>query len=96
MSLFYERTVREIPHIEQPAIKYAEQRGWFQCKFVAPGLRGMPDRFMVRRGRIVLAEFKAPGEVPTPQQARRHRELRAHGVEVVWFDNIDDVHDFFR
>ena len=96
MSKFFEPSVREIPHIERPAIKYAEMRGWFQCKFVAPGLRGMPDRYFLRDGRTVLAEFKSPGEKPSRQQAMRHREIRSHGGEVVWFDNLEDVYEFFR
>lgn len=93
---FYERTVREIDDIEKPAVAYAERRGWFQCKFVSPGLRGIPDRFMARQGRIVLVEFKKPGEQPSSQQRKRHKELRDHGVEVHWIDNLDAAYELFR
>lgn len=96
MTPFYERSVREIPDIEQPAIAYAERRGWLVVKFVSPGCRAIPDRFCARNGRIILVEFKAPGEVPSKQQAKRHRELRAHGVEVHVIDNLEAAYDLFR
>lgn len=80
--------MREI-EIEKPACEYAEATGWFQCKMVSPGLRGMPDRFFARNAVLMFIEFKAPGEVATKQQERRHRELREHGV-IVWVcDNLE-------
>jgi hypothetical protein len=40
----------------------------------------------------VLIEFKAPGEEPTRQQSKRHRELvDDFGFEVYWADNLDDA-----
>lgn len=93
---FHERTVREIPHIEKPAIEFAESRGWYQCKITSPSKRGIPDRFLARRGRIILVEFKRPGKEPTAQQAVRHKELRDHGVEVHWINNLRDAYDLLR
>lgn len=94
---FYKRSVREINDIEQPAKEYATSRGWFECKFTSPGTNAMPDRFFARRDKgVVLCEFKKPGEEPNAQQAKRHQELRDHGVTVVWFDNLQDAKTYFR
>lgn len=93
---FYQRTTREIPDIEQPAIEFAKRRGWLVYKFVSPSTRGVPDRIFMRDGHVVFCEFKAPGKRPTRQQRIRHREIEAHGGEVVWFDDLEAACDFFR
>lgn len=87
--------LREV-EIERPACDYAESRGWWTCKFVAPGLRGVPDRLFIRKGQVVFIEFKAPGEVPTAQQHKRHRELRAAGVAVHWTDSLEEAKVILR
>lgn len=92
----YEKSTREIDHIHQPFIVFARSRGWLVEKVISLSRRGWPDIFLARKGRIVLCEFKRPGEEPTAQQAKRHRELRAAGVEVVWFDNLDKAKEFFK
>lgn len=86
---------REI-EIERPASEYAERRGWFEIKIEKASKRAFPDRYYVRKGRTILVEYKAPGEGPTEQQAKRHRELRAHGAEVFVIDNLDDAYELFR
>ncbi len=87
--------MREI-EIEQPASRYAESRGWFEVKIQSTSKKGFPDRFYARAGRIVLVEYKAPGEEANLQQKRRHVELRLHGVEVFVIDNLEVAHGIFR
>ena len=82
--------MREI-EIERPACKFAESRGWFQFKIEKASKGAIPDRFLARKGRIILIEFKAPNKEPETQQFKRHKELRAHGVEVFVVDNLDDA-----
>lgn len=77
--------------VERPAHEYAKSRGWLADKIMRTGRRGFPDHFFARAGRIVLIEFKRPGEDATTQQKKRHRELREHGVEVHVVDNLDDA-----
>lgn len=89
-------SVKEIDDIEQPFLKQVTKWGWLCEKVVSLSRNGWPDRFLARKGRIVLCEFKRPGEKPTPQQDKRHRELRAFGIEVVWFDNLAKALDYFR
>lgn len=87
--------LREI-EIERPAMTYAESRGWFQDKIMRTSRGSFPDRFLAREGRIILIEFKALGETPTPKQRKRHRELRAHGVEVFVIDNLEEAKAVLR
>lgn len=89
------KPVREI-EIERPASDYAELRGWFEVKIMQTSKRGFPDRLYARDGKIILVEYKRPGKEPTTQQAKRHRELRAHGVEVHAIDNLQDAYELFQ
>lgn len=82
--------------IERAACHYAEARGWFQIKIMRASKNGFPDRFYARGGRVVLVEYKAPGEKPGAQQLRRHAELRAAGVEVHVIDNLEDARALLR
>ena len=65
--------------------------GWICWKFVSPGIKGVPDRIFMRKGRLVFLEVKAPGEEPNRQQERRAREIRAEGFECYWVDNLEDA-----
>lgn len=77
--------------IERPAHQYAWSRGWFAEKIMRAGRRGFPDHIFIRNGRVVFIEFKRPGETPTPQQLKRHYEMRMRGAEVYVVDNLDEV-----
>lgn len=95
MKTFYQKPVLE-KNIEKEGCEYAAKRGWYEAKLVSPNKRGWPDRFYARRGRIVLVEWKRPGEPATTQQLKRHRELREAGVEVCVLDNLEDAKRLFR
>lgn len=82
--------------IERDAIKFAEQQGWWVCKFVSPGLNGVPDRLFIRNGRHLFIEFKRPGGEATPQQLKRHREMRAHGAEIYVVDTLAYAYELLR
>ena len=92
----YQRKEREIDDVEQPFVDYAISRGWLCEKVISQSRRGWPDRLLIRRSRVVFAEFKRDGETPTPQQIKRHADIRRQGGEVVWFDNLDKAKEFFK
>lgn len=91
-----EQAEREIADIERPLRTFVMSRGWLYEKVVSNSRKGWPDRFLARRGRIVLCELKAPGKEPGAQQLKRHAELRDYGVEVVWFNDLEKAKEFFR
>ncbi|MCB1865157.1 MAG: VRR-NUC domain-containing protein [Chromatiales bacterium] len=82
--------------IEAAITQYAEVHGWWQCKFTSPSFRGVPDRIFIRKGRHVFIELKAPGETASPQQQKRHREMRMHGAEVYVVDSIEEGYAVLR
>lgn len=83
--------------IEKFFVQECKARGWLCWKFVSPGLRGVPDRIVfMPSGKCVFVEVKAPGEKPTPQQLRRHEELRALGFQVWVLDSKPTVWFFIE
>ena len=82
--------------LESDITDFAEVRGWWSTKYVAPARRGVPDRIFIRRSRIVFIEVKKLDEEARLQQERVHREMRAHGAEVHVVDNIEDARRILR
>ncbi len=84
--------------VEKDIREWAEATGWWVAKFTSPGKRAVPDRLFIRDGVHLFGEIKRPGELPTAQQALRHKEMRAHGAIVRVWDNVNDAKsdlDFF-
>lgn len=82
-----EKRLREIPHVQNPTVAWARAHGCRATKLQGPGNRSQPDYiFRIPGGRPFLIEFKRPGEVPTPLQARTIGEWLADGYDV-------EVHD---
>lgn len=77
-------------YIETKVCEWARKNGWLVRKLQWIGREGAPDRFFAKVGRIILVEFKRPGEKPRPSQDREIKRLREAGVEVAVVDDIDD------
>lgn len=88
-KLFFERPKRERKDVEVPCIQFAMRRGWWHTKVGALTRNSQPDDLFVRGGVYVWWEFKAEGEKPTTQQAKRHDDMRKHGMDVRWTDNVE-------
>lgn len=82
-------------YIERKSCAIAKAAGWLVYKFSSPNQKGVPDRIFIRAGRVVFAEFKAPGKQPTPLQARQIEKLREQGMEVHVIDSVEDARHAF-
>lgn len=88
--------MREIG-IEIEVVSYAESQGWMVRKVAYLGRRGAPDRwFFAPGGRLVMVEFKRPGEEPDLIQAREIARLIALGFEVHVIDDIESGKELFN
>ena len=83
-------TVTEAP-IEGVACQLAEDAGWLVRKVSWVGRRAAPDRLFAKAGRVVLIEFKRPGEDATKQQKIEHDRFREAGIEVYVCDSIESA-----
>lgn len=77
--------------IEKKGCFDAEADGWLTRKLQWIGRVGAPDRFMAKKGRVVLVEFKAPGQLARAEQLREHARLREAGVEVYVIDSLEEL-----
>ena len=93
--------------VEAHLVERVEALGGTCEKFTSPARRSVPDRLVCwpesaswatvqAPARVQFVECKAPGEKPTPAQARDHERRRAMGF-VVWVaDTFESVDDFLE
>lgn len=78
--------------IEKQLVRAVKAAGGIAPKLVSPGMDGMPDRMvLLPHGRIGFVEVKAPGKVPRPLQAARHRLLKRLGFPVFVLDDPGQI-----
>lgn len=82
--------------IEGPAKRHAKKRGWMVVKLMRCDINAMPDSLFMRRGIVMFIEFKKLGEEPSPQQLKRHREIRAQGIAVHVCDTLEMAYELLR
>ena len=87
--------VRE-SEIEKKVTAHAIKHGWLAIKIVPINCRGLPDHLYIHEGKIIMVEFKAPGEKPRKLQVLIHDILRKHGVEVYVIDDVDKGFEVFQ
>lgn len=75
--------------VENSAVELAEQTGWYVQKMQFIGIRGCPDRWFFKRGRLLIVEFKRRGGVLDGHQVRRRQELGNAGFKVHVIDSYD-------
>jgi hypothetical protein len=71
--------------LEKWCRKYAEERDCYLVKWVSPGNRGVPDRILLGRNRVVFIEFKTPeGRLSSQQRvwALRFQRLKLDYVMI--------------
>lgn len=73
--------------LESKVVEYCKKHGLYCRKFSSPAHRGVPDRIIVGKGRIMFLELKSPGKKPTALQEREIELIRAAGVLALWVDS---------
>lgn len=83
--------------VEQHLHKRVEALGGEYRRFKYAGRRGANDDLILIPGRHrpAVVECKAPGEVPTKQQAKEHEFLAQCGFDVFVCDSIESVDRYF-
>ena len=75
--------------IERKVVAYAKSKGVLCFKFASPGNRGVPDRILIKNGRVLFLELKRPGQQPTALQLHVIDQLLDAGVLATWADSFD-------
>ena len=63
-------------------------------KLEPTSMAGLPDRIVLKGGRVWFVELKAPGQKPRPIQLTAHEKLKLFGFEVYVIDTSDGVDKF--
>lgn len=82
--------------IEQHFIRMAKKHKCFYCKMKALSTSGVPDRVVIRDGKILFVELKATGKKPRALQKEIIGDMTSHGASVYVIDAKDQTDDFFR
>lgn len=96
MTTTYKSSKRESP-FQTKVIGAGKARGWLIVKVVSESVNGWPDLYCLKNGRTILLEAKRPdgqGEL-SPNQIKRHKEIRAHGGEVYVVEDLQHVINIF-
>lgn len=85
--------------LEAKIVKHCRDRGILCYKFSSPARRGVPDRLLIKSGKVMFIEVKAPGKRPTRLQMREMAILNEAGVPVTWVDDyqiaVEKIDDWF-
>lgn len=83
--------------IEKHLKTEVEKCGGRCLKLVSPGVRGVPDRVIIKEGgEVFFVELKREGGVLSPLQKKMIGELRGQGVKVYVLEGMDQVEGFLN
>lgn len=77
--------------IERRLADYCKKADILCLKFVSPGNKGVPDRILIRQGRVLFLELKQKGKRPTPLQFHTLEKFREHGAVAEWADSFESA-----
>ena len=67
--------------LEAKVREYLKSQGWLVFKFVSPGTAGVPDRIIIRDGRVVFLELKTSRGRLSKIQEQIKNQIQQHGGE---------------
>lgn len=72
-----------------------EKCGGLCLKWASPGVRGVPDRVIIKEGdEVIFVELKREGGVISPLQKKMIKEMRERGAQVYVLEGMDQVEAF--
>jgi Holliday junction resolvase len=73
--------------LEAKIVKYCRENGILTYKFSSPSHRGVPDRIMMKKSKVLFMEVKASGKKPTALQFHEMGKIQQSGLYAVWVDD---------
>lgn len=81
--------------IERQVVELCRVHQLLTYKFTSPAHRGVPDRIIVGRGKVLFLELKQEGKQPTALQMREIDRINSHavceGVKATWAAGVTDA-----
>lgn len=82
--------------IEKSLVQQVKALGGEVRKVKWIGRNSAPDRLVLIKDNSFWAELKAPGEKPTPAQAREHERMRRMGQRIEVIDSIERIQELLK
>lgn len=82
--------------IEKELKREVERIGGACLKWISPGNRGIPDRIILYRGRMIPVELKRPRGTLGPLQEFQRKRFAKLGVKVEVVDDMEGVHKLVK
>lgn len=82
--------------IEKALVQQVKALGGEVRKVKWIGRNSAPDRLVMIKGNSFWAELKAPGEKPTPAQAREHERMSRMGQRIEVIDSIERIQELLK
>lgn len=77
--------------LEVAVRNWCKKNGWKRKKMSSPGTRGTLDDYFIKDGRHVWIEMKWGNNTPTKIQWKEINDIREHGGESYWCNQLDQV-----
>lgn len=77
--------------IENYLVKQVKKINGLCFKFVSPGNAGVPDRIVIKSGKLIFIELKAPGKKVRPLQRLQIDKLIKHEQTVYVADSKEMI-----
>ncbi|MGX7196746.1 VRR-NUC domain-containing protein [Enterococcus olivae] len=74
--------------------KQITKAGGLCLKFTSPGVRGVPDRIAIFKGKTFFVELKRPGQKPRKDQEKMAKTFEKHGVKIYVIDTKTEAELF--
>lgn len=68
--------------VENYLIKQSENRDFLCFKFTSPGHKGVPDRVVIGKDKVIFVELKSENGHPSKQQKFVIKKMRDRGADV--------------
>lgn len=82
--------------IEKKVVEYCREKGLLCYKFSSPSRRGVPDRIILGKGKILFLELKATGQKPSKLQFREMAILAEQDFQSSWADSFEVAVDIIE
>ncbi len=77
--------------IENYLVRKVKKLGGICFKFVSPGNAGVPDRIVIKEGKLIFVELKAPGKSVRALQRLQIDKLLKHEQTVYVADSKEKI-----
>ncbi len=82
--------------LERTVVAFCNAHQLLAYKFTSPAQRGVPDRIILGRGKVLFLELKQMGKKPTKLQEWELKRINAAGVRAEWACSPDSAKALIR